>query len=60
MKALSLTTMVVAILLLYTNGIQAQTTQKEFPRAGSEYDVLDAWSGIWNAQGEVRDSISGS
>jgi len=60
MKPFCLTTMIIVFLLLCTNGIQAQTTQKEFPRAGSEYDVLDAWSGIWNAQGEVRDSISGS
>ena len=50
--------MIVVFLLLNTNGIQAQTTQKEFPKAGSEYNVLDAWSGIWSVQGEARDSTS--
>jgi len=60
MTALCLKTMVVAYLLLYMNGIQAQTTKNDFPKAGAEYNVLDAWSGIWNAQGEARDSISAS
>ena len=32
MKALFLTIMVAVNLLLYTNGIQAQTTQKESPK----------------------------
>ena len=50
--------MVVVFLLLFTNGIQAQTSQIESPRAGSEYNVLDSWSGIWNVQGEARDSMS--
>jgi len=57
MKAVCLTTMI-AVLLFCTDGIQAQTTQTESPKAGSEYNVLDAWSGIWNVQGEARDSIS--
>jgi hypothetical protein len=50
--------MIAGFLIFFTNGIQAQTTQKESPKAGSEYNVLDAWSGIWNVQGEARDSIS--
>jgi hypothetical protein len=50
----------ITVLLFCTNGIQAQSTQKKFPRAGSEYNVLDAWSGIWNVQGEARDSITAS
>jgi len=58
MKTFCLTTMIVIYLLFCSNGTQAQTTQKESPKAGSEYNVLDAWSGIWNVQGEARDSIS--
>jgi hypothetical protein len=59
MKTLCSTTMIAGFLIFFTNGIQAQTTQKESPKAGSEYNVLAAWSGIWNVQGEARDSISG-
>ena len=33
--------------------------QSESQKAGSEYNVLDAWAGTWNVQGEARDSISG-
>jgi hypothetical protein len=59
MKTVCLTIMMTVILIFFTNGIQAQTTQIESPKAGSEYyNVLDAWSGIWNVQGEARDSIS--
>jgi hypothetical protein len=57
MKAVCLTTLI-AVLLFSTNGIIAQTTQKEFPKAGVEYNVLDAFSGIWNVQAEARDSMS--
>ena len=56
MKAICLTTMI-TILLLSRDGLQAQSTQIESPKAGSEYNVLDAWSGIWNIQLEARDSI---
>ena len=56
MKAVRLTTMI-TILLFCTNGIQAQTTQEESRKAGVEYNVLDAFSGTWNVQGEARDSI---
>jgi len=58
MKKSCFTTIVVVFLLLYSNEILAQTTQIESPKAGSEYNVLDAWSGIWNIQGEARDNIS--
>jgi hypothetical protein len=58
MKKNCLITMAAVFLLGSTNEIQAQTTQKESPKAGSEYNVLDAWSGIWNIQGEARDSLS--
>ena len=58
MKPIYLTTIFNVFLFLFTNGLQAQTTQKESPKAGSEYNVLDAWSGILNIQGEARDSIS--
>ena len=58
MKTFFLTTMIAVFLFICTNGIQAQTPQTESPKAGSEYNVLDAWSGIWNVQGEARDSIS--
>jgi hypothetical protein len=58
MKKLRLTAMIAVFLLLCTSGTQAQTTQTESPKAGSEYNILDAWSGIWNVQGEARDSIS--
>jgi len=57
MKAVCLTTMI-TVLLFCTDGIQAQTTQTKSPIAGSEYNVLDVWSGIWNIQLEARDSIS--
>jgi len=50
--------MIAVFLFICTNGIQAQTPQTESPKAGSEYNVLDAWSGNWNIQGEERDSIS--
>jgi hypothetical protein len=33
--------------------------QSESQKAGSEYNVLDAWAGTWNVQGEARDSITG-
>jgi hypothetical protein len=49
---------ILVFLLLSTNGVQAQTTQTESLKARSEYNVLDAWSGIWNIQLEARDSIS--
>jgi len=58
MKTFCPATMIVVFLLLCTNGIHAQTTKTESPKAGSEYNVLDAWSGIWNIQLEARDSIS--
>jgi hypothetical protein len=58
MKSFCLTAAIAVFLLLCSNGIQAQTTQTESPKAGSEYNVLDAWSGIWNVQGEASDSIS--
>jgi hypothetical protein len=58
MKPFCLATIIVASLLLCTNVILAQTTLTESPKAGFEYNVLDAWSGIWNVQGEARDSIS--
>jgi hypothetical protein len=58
MKKSCFTTIVVVFLLLFSNEIQAQTTLTESPKAGSEYNVLDAWSGIWNIQVEARDSIS--
>jgi hypothetical protein len=58
MKTIGFTMMVAVFLLFCTNGMQAQSTQTESPKAGTEYNVLDAWSGIWNIQGEVRDSIS--
>ena len=58
MKTIVLITTIAIFQLLCTNGIQAQTTQIESPKAGSIYDVLDAWSGIWNVQLEARDSIS--
>lgn len=32
--------------------------QTESQKAGSEYNVLDAWSGTWNIQVEARDSTS--
>ena len=47
-----------ALLHFNSNEIKAKTTQTASPKAGSEYNILDAWSGIWNIQGEVRDSIS--
>ena len=58
MKTFFLTMMTAVYPLFCTNMIQAQTTQTESPKAGSEYNVLDAFSGIWNVQGEARDSIS--
>jgi len=58
MKIKSVITIIAVFLFLCTNGMQAQTTQKVSPKAGYEYNVLDAWSGIWNIQGEARDSIS--
>ena len=58
MKTLCLTTIIVVTLSLCPNELQAQTMETKPPRAGSEYNVLDAWSGIWNVQGEARDSIS--
>jgi hypothetical protein len=58
MKTFCLIKMIVLFLLLSTGGMQAQTAQKEFPKVGSEYNVLDAWSGIWSVQGEARDSMS--
>jgi hypothetical protein len=58
MKTFCAPIIIAAFLLLLTNGIRAQTTQTESPKAGSEYNVLDAWAGIWNVQGEARDGIS--
>jgi len=58
MKTFCFTTMIAALLLLCTHGIQAQTTETKSTKAGSEYNVLDAWSGNWNIQLEARDSIS--
>jgi hypothetical protein len=58
MKTFCLALLVAVILMLNTNRTKAQTVSKESPKAGSEYNVLDAWSGIWNIQGEARDSIS--
>jgi hypothetical protein len=58
MKTISLTTMITVFLLFCTTRIQAQTTQTVSPKAGSEYNVLDAWSGNWTIQGEARDSLS--
>ncbi|MGD0342054.1 MAG: hypothetical protein ABSA76_10150 [Bacteroidales bacterium] len=58
MKTFHLTTMIFVFLLLCSIGIQAQTTQTESLKAGSEYNVLDAWSGFWTIQGDARDSIS--
>ncbi len=58
MKAIRVIIIIAVILLFYAKGIQAQTTQTEFPKAGSEYNVLNAWSGIWNIQGEARDNIA--
>ena len=45
--------------LISSNWIQAQTPQTESLKAGTEYNVLDAWAGTWNVQGEARDSMSG-
>jgi hypothetical protein len=42
MKTLCLTTLIAFFFFFCTNGMQAQTTQKEAPKAGSEYNVLDA------------------
>ena len=58
MKKICSTAVITVFLLFFSNGIQAQTTQEESPKAGSEYNVLDAWSGIWTIKLEARDSIS--
>jgi len=58
MKTIYLTIMIAVFMLLYSNGIQTQGTHTELNKAGSDYNVLDAWSGIWNVQGEARNSIS--
>jgi hypothetical protein len=49
----------IGILLGFALTLYSQTTLSESPKAGPEYNVLDAWTGIWNIQGEARDSISG-
>jgi hypothetical protein len=58
MKTFFLTTVIVVFLLISLPGLQAQPKQTEYPKAGSEYNALDAWSGIWTVKGEARDSIS--
>lgn len=60
MKTICLGIVMAVFLFLTTNEIQAQTSQDEYQKAGSVYDVLDAFSGTWNVQGEARDSILGS
>jgi len=58
MKKSFLILVIAGILVIGLSEIQAQTTQTESPKAGSEYNVLDALSGIWTIQGEARDSLS--
>jgi hypothetical protein len=48
MKTFYLVTLIAVFQSFSTIGIQAQTTLTESPNAGSEYNVLDAWSGNWN------------
>jgi hypothetical protein len=43
------------LLIFFVNGI----AQTESLKASTEYNVLDAWAGTSNVQGEARDSISG-
>ncbi len=43
MKTFCLTTLIVAILLLCTNGIQAQTTQTKL----DQVELMQAWVGTW-------------
>lgn len=57
MKTIKIT--LIGFLLGFTSNLYSQTTLSEIPKAGPEYYVLDAWAGIWNIQGEARDSISG-
>jgi len=47
MKPLCSISMIAVFLWYCSFGMQAQTTQTESPKAGSEYNVLDAWSGTW-------------
>jgi len=59
MKNFALTSIIALFLLLCSNGVLAQTTPPVSPKAGSEYNVLNAWAGTWIIKGEARDSISG-
>jgi hypothetical protein len=59
MKYFTLPSIITVFQLFYFNGIQAQTTFPDSPKAGSDYNVLDAWAGTWNIKGEARDSASG-
>jgi hypothetical protein len=58
MKKSILILVIAGFLVIGLSEVQAQTTQTESPIAGSEYNVLDAFSGIWTIQGEARDSLS--
>jgi hypothetical protein len=58
MKNFCLTIMMAVFLLFCLDEIQAQITETEPPKAGSEYDVLDAWVGVWTIEGEAQDSIN--
>jgi hypothetical protein len=58
MKKSLLILVIAGFLAIGLSEIQAQTSQIESPKAGSEYNVLDAFSGIWTIQGEARDSLS--
>ena len=58
MKKFCLTISIAVSLLICFNELQAQTLQTASPKAGSEYNVLDALSGIWTIQGEARDSVN--
>lgn len=58
MRKIFFTITIAVSFILFSNCIQAQTPHTESPKAGSEYNVLDAFSGIWNVQGEARDSMS--
>jgi hypothetical protein len=58
MKKSLLILVIAGFLVIGLSEVQAQTTQTESPKAGSEYNVLDAFSGIWTIQGEARDSLS--
>jgi len=58
MKKSFLILVIAGFLVIGLSEIQAQSTQTESPRAESEYNVLDVFSGIWTIQGEARDSLS--